>query len=370
MGFFKKITKGIGKVFKKIGKGIKSVVGKIGKFMGKLGIVGQIGLGLLLPGIGSMFGQLAGAMMGSGSAIISGAGQVLNAAVNIGSKIGSTFSSITEGVTKVIGDVAGAALNKIPGASDLVTKVTSNLGINSGAGIDISQKTFGSAWQTAQSAITDVAAKGGNLFSSGTLTDPNKYITTAAETAADLGASSLEAVTEDLSSQLTEQGVGPTITETTAIAPSPVDALQEIQVTAQRMPTALETQPSLLGRMGTAVKELPGRAADAAVNFVETAPQKIVGSVESAVQGSVEGKIYDAVGLGPKTPEVSYYSGYVPTIDMSGTTDIGSDSQYADASNYLASNTQSVNMSPYGFNANMFNTANYQQRMQQYGYAV
>ena len=112
MGFFKKVFKGIGKVFRKIGRGLKKVVGKIGKFMGKIGIVGQIGLSLLLPGIGAMFGKLAGAMMGSSSAIISGAGNLLNAAVNIGTKVGSTFKTITEGVTKVIGDVAGAALIK------------------------------------------------------------------------------------------------------------------------------------------------------------------------------------------------------------------------------------------------------------------
>tara|TARA_A100001015_G_C14884071_1_gene669622 strand:+ start:881 stop:1156 length:276 start_codon:yes stop_codon:yes gene_type:complete len=57
MGFFKKVFKGIKKVFKKIGKGIKSAVKGIGKFMDKIGIVGQIGLMFIMPGIGELLAQ-------------------------------------------------------------------------------------------------------------------------------------------------------------------------------------------------------------------------------------------------------------------------------------------------------------------------
>ena len=74
MGFFSKIFKGVKKVFKKIGRGIKKVFKKVGKFMGKVGVVGQIALGFLLPGVGALIGKAAGAMMGSSSAIVSGAG--------------------------------------------------------------------------------------------------------------------------------------------------------------------------------------------------------------------------------------------------------------------------------------------------------
>ena len=49
MGFFSKIFKGIKKVFKKIGKAVKSVFKKVGKFMGKIGFVGQLALGLIMP---------------------------------------------------------------------------------------------------------------------------------------------------------------------------------------------------------------------------------------------------------------------------------------------------------------------------------
>ena len=49
MGFFSKLWKGVKKVVKKIGRSIKKVVSKVGKFVGKLGIVGQIGMFFLMP---------------------------------------------------------------------------------------------------------------------------------------------------------------------------------------------------------------------------------------------------------------------------------------------------------------------------------
>tara|TARA_B100001093_G_scaffold517062_1_gene597493 strand:+ start:4039 stop:5232 length:1194 start_codon:yes stop_codon:yes gene_type:complete len=181
MSFFKKIfkgvkkvVKGVGKVFKKIGRGIKKAVVGIGKFMDKIGIVGQIGLSLLLPGIGAAIGNLAGSMMAStttgilGSAI-RGAGTVLNAAVNVGSKVSGVFKTVTEGVTKVVGNVAGAALNKIPGADKLVSALTKGK-------IDLNNYSFKNAWTAAQGAISDVAAQGADLFSMDTLTANNKFI--------------------------------------------------------------------------------------------------------------------------------------------------------------------------------------------------
>ena len=89
MGFFKKIFKGVGKVFKKIGKGIKKVAMKVGKFMNKIGIVGQIAMAFILPGIGAALmnglGGAAASMVantfgGITGAIVKGAGHVLNAA--------------------------------------------------------------------------------------------------------------------------------------------------------------------------------------------------------------------------------------------------------------------------------------------------
>lgn len=172
MGFFSKIFKGVKKVFKKIGKGIKKVVGKVGKFMGKIGIVGQVALSFLLPGIGALIGKAAGAMMASSSAIVSGAGSFLNAAVNVASKAGSLVKSVGKGVLDVVGKTVGTAINKIPGAGDFLYKVTSGK-------IDITQmKNFtgpGGIMDTASKAITDVASKGRDLFSMDTLTEENVF---------------------------------------------------------------------------------------------------------------------------------------------------------------------------------------------------
>jgi len=174
MGFFSKLFKGVKKVFKKIGKGIKSAFKKVGKFMGKLGIIGQIGLGLLLPGIGGMLGKWAVTAMGSSSAIVSAAGHFVNAAVQIGTKVGSVFKTVTQGVTNVIGETVGAALNKV-GLDGVVLDVTKSLGINAGQGIDIANKSFSSVFQVASDSMVNVAKAGGNLFSMDTLTGMNKY---------------------------------------------------------------------------------------------------------------------------------------------------------------------------------------------------
>tara|TARA_Y100001937_G_C7118946_1_gene331575 strand:+ start:1045 stop:2208 length:1164 start_codon:yes stop_codon:yes gene_type:complete len=235
MGFFKKLVKGVkkvfkgvGKVFKKIGKGIKKAVTGIGKFMGKLGIVGQIGLSLLLPGIGSVIGSMAGGMMASTAsgvlgAAIRGAGTVLNAAVNVGSKVSGVFKTVTEGVTRVVGNVAGAALNKIPGAGNLVKAMT-------GGKLDITGKTFQGAWQSAQGAITDVAVKGGDLFSMSTLKDPNKFI--KPETLAKLGKTKIEFEKTDVNITAEDESILQRMEEGTVEAPK-VET-PKAEVTTQR----------------------------------------------------------------------------------------------------------------------------------------
>ena len=120
MGFLSKIGKGIKGAFKKIGKGIKSAFKSIGKFMDKIGIVGQIGLSLLLPGIGSMlsgaWGSLVGGLQaygGIGSSIVNGAGNFLAKATTIASNITKPFTTITEGVKNVVGETLKAGANAL-----------------------------------------------------------------------------------------------------------------------------------------------------------------------------------------------------------------------------------------------------------------
>jgi len=161
MGFFKKIFKGIGKVFKKIGRGIKKVVLKVGKFMNKIGIVGQIAMAFILPGIGNMLmngvGGIASSMVantlgGIGGAIVKGAGHVISAAHKFVTVGKNAFNTVTQGVTKFVGEFGKTALNKIPGIN-----------------IESASKNFfgtGGAWETVQKDIVKNASNILNPFKS------------------------------------------------------------------------------------------------------------------------------------------------------------------------------------------------------------
>ena len=161
MGFLSKIGKGIKGAFKKVGKAIKSGLKSVGKFMDKIGIVGQIGLSLLLPGIGSalsgMWGSVVGGLQaysGIGSSVINAAGGFLNTATRLATQAGNAFSSITEGVMGTVGETLKLGAKKLGLgnlASDMgFTKLGTN--INS-ASLDSIQGQFGK--------ITDVFA--GNI---------------------------------------------------------------------------------------------------------------------------------------------------------------------------------------------------------------
>jgi len=141
MGFFSKIKKavkkgfsGIKKVVKKIGKTVKSAVKSVGKFMGKLGIVGQLAMTFILPGIGGalmkgiggFLGKGVTAMVGSASPLISGAGKVLQAAGNFAKAGHSAFKTVTEGIGSFVKEFTGTALKKIPGMEKLIPKLSNS----------------------------------------------------------------------------------------------------------------------------------------------------------------------------------------------------------------------------------------------------
>lgn len=160
MGFFKKVFKGVGKVFKKIGRGIKKVASKVGKFMNKIGIVGQIAMAFILPGIGNMLmqgiGGIASSMVantlgGIGGAIVKGAGHVVRAAHKFVTVGKNAFNTVSQGITKFVGEFGKTALNKIPGIN-----------------IESASKNFfgkGGAWESVQNDIVKNASR---------ITDPFK----------------------------------------------------------------------------------------------------------------------------------------------------------------------------------------------------
>jgi len=180
MGFFSKVFKGIGKVFKKIGKGIKSAFKKFGRFMGKIGILGQVAMMFILPGIGNAIlgtsaagaaaaaqvAVQAGTATAAQIAIVSGTAQAVGsgllggalgsvgvaagkAAVWVGNKIATVknvFSNITQGVTETLGNFAKTAGKKLGFKGDMFTNAADNFFSSGTAGGDTAfSKSFGSA---------------------------------------------------------------------------------------------------------------------------------------------------------------------------------------------------------------------------------
>jgi len=181
MGFFSKIFKGVKKVFKKIGRGIKKIAGKIGKFMNKIGIVGQIAMSFLLPGLGEILGAMTSTMMGSANALVSGMGNFLNGAINIATKAGGIVKDIGSGIVKVIGKTIGATINAIPGGS----KFTGFLKDLTAGKLDMTADAFlgkdgtllgdGGLLGTVKNEALNIKAGVGDLFSMDTLKGKNIY---------------------------------------------------------------------------------------------------------------------------------------------------------------------------------------------------
>lgn len=126
MSFFSKVWKGIKKTFKKIGKGIKSAFKKFGKFMGKIGIVGQIAMMFILPGIGNAMMSTFGSML-QGLGTLGKVGQaaqtILGAAGNFARLVAKPFTTVTDAVGSFISNTSKYIANKIPGMNNLLNRV-------------------------------------------------------------------------------------------------------------------------------------------------------------------------------------------------------------------------------------------------------
>ena len=124
--YLKKAWKGVKKVVKKIGRGIKKVAKGFMKAIGKLGVVGQLGLMFFMPyamgALSNMFAPLSN-MIGnagtwlhttaqgltSGSSFIGKAlGRTMSAIHKIGSGIGHVYSTITETISGAVNGFADA----------------------------------------------------------------------------------------------------------------------------------------------------------------------------------------------------------------------------------------------------------------------
>ena len=117
MGFLSKVWKGFKKTVKKIGKGVKKVFNKIGGAIGKLGIVGQIGMMFLMPyatqALGSFFGA-SGKLATWSTNLLDKAGigrQALGHGLNLINKAGTFAGNIYNSVSKTIGNAVDRVTN-------------------------------------------------------------------------------------------------------------------------------------------------------------------------------------------------------------------------------------------------------------------
>lgn len=112
MGFLSKLWKGVKKTVKKIGKGIKKVFKKIGGAIGKLGIVGQIGMMFLMPYATSALGSFFGAsgklatwsskLLGKAGLGSKALGHTLNLVNKAGTFVGNVYSSVSDTISGAI----------------------------------------------------------------------------------------------------------------------------------------------------------------------------------------------------------------------------------------------------------------------------
>jgi hypothetical protein len=180
MGFFskvwKKVKKGFKGIFKGIGKGLKKLLKGFGKFMGKIGIVGQLAMSFILPGIGGMlsktlgkaFTGLTGKLLGSKNILLKGAGKMLEAGGNFAKMGHSAFKTVTDGVSSFVTEMGQAALSNIPGIKTILP--------------NIKHKSFKAAWNNVQDEFMKNTSKVMDSFNN--LVGRNVSTTTASQAAA------------------------------------------------------------------------------------------------------------------------------------------------------------------------------------------
>lgn len=159
MGFFSKVWKGVKKTFKKIGKGIKKGFQKFGKFMGKMGVLGQIAMSFVLPGIGSLMLKGLGSMMGLGSNISSLGGLFANMAGSSNAFIQMAGKGLKFGY-KVLGDVTRPFTSIVDAVTTLgkttVNKVGNIFGFTPFKGAPV---TYGDAFSSISNDFTNMYSK-------------------------------------------------------------------------------------------------------------------------------------------------------------------------------------------------------------------
>jgi len=373
MGFLSKISKGIKGAFKKIGKGIKGAFKSIGKFMDKIGIVGQIGLSLLLPGIGQALGGmwqgLVGTMQGYagvGSSVIQGAGNFLAKATEIAGNIAKPFTTITEGVKNVVGETLKAGANAL-GVDTALIKVGDTLGSDylKGLGESISAANLESIGTQFKTSVGDVVDSFKNISG---VPSTSPKLTNGAVTPQPEISYDPDIVTPDMpAAQVkTDSLLAPDVDVTSPAVGDP-SVVGNKQLAADADFLSIEaadfSDPQKRGFFGKTYDRLAAEGS----RMLREAPTKAMDKLGSTLTDIPSQYAKKLVGLSPDPTytQVSYAT-VVPTIQeapMVGT------SMGIDPVQYVANNQQSMGLQPFGFNANMYNEATYINTMRKYGLA-
>ncbi len=335
MGFFSKIWKGIKKTVKKIGKGIKKAFGKFGKFMGKIGILGQVAMMFILPGIGAALGGAftgaAGALAtntlgGALGAVGQAAGKVMQFVGNTVSKAGNVFNNVTKGVTDTLGNFAKTAGKNLGLKGEMFTNAADN---------------FFTGGDSAFSRSVGESSRFANLTA-----DPSKFTKaiekTVAESASDdpFGFNSeygrgIQAEIDAGRSNLTAS-LDSTIQDPAALAQQQATALRSnltgpenfsrIEIPSGPSPqmsaldagvTAVDA-PSLLDRLKTGVSNIPDRIYKKAGQIADDPLGYTFKGTEEALQQQMNLRVGQELGISEK-PEYNVQNvsnvAYVPSMD-------------------------------------------------------
>jgi hypothetical protein len=324
MGLISKIWKktGLSKIVSYAAKRAKKTLMSFGKFMNKIGIVGQIAMMFILPGVGNAlmsglsgaFGTIVGqtaaqaAVAGAAAttavataaaggvaataaqtalaATIASGGAAGAAAVAGSGLLGAAGSGIGATLMRGAGHVLQAASNFVKVGSSAFKTVTDGVSsfigefgktaLNKIPGINIQSAAadFSGAWGRIQDNVMSNATK--------TLTNWNKAIGYVSPSSTGfLGAPSSSALTSATSVNATSATKAAVIKPPTAIAAGTVSKTAASTAFGGIAPPvaggsllAVPPPPTYMQKLGTAIKGLPAKAGEAVLDAVADAPAK------------------------------------------------------------------------------------------------
>jgi|TARA_R100000482_G_scaffold110588_1_gene52910 hypothetical protein len=379
-GLVKKVFKGVKKAVSSTWKRIKKAFKSVGKFMGKIGIIGQIGLALLLPGVGQILsnmligavpgvtGGLAGALQGMGAVGKAAAG-FIKGAVNVASKTSKFFGSITDGVKSVVGDALGAAAQNLGiTAESAIGKGLSKVGVNMGV------EGWGEVLTNASSSLEKVGGSFTDIFSG---TGPSVSSNVVSQT----GQQMTESVSADLTGKIDQKmQLDTTLNPTADVVVTAPDLSKAVSPTNQAL-TDLQAgayttdkagniiaktaqEPSLLEKTS---QVLTGQSVDENITAIKAeAASAVRDFIPETGKSMAKEALYQAAGLSPKPEDFRSvaYGGSVNLPSMEGTA-IGTDFMTSPYQSVIQSvSPQFAMANPYGIMAQQYNFNQYAAQLQ------